>query len=114
LRGTYFSESVKRKRIVHISLYCGAPHQTEKNRASWLLEHRQERSTMDIKTAAQHLKADDFPMRIGMKFAQNTPIFQVDFDTKKTVFELHQRLCRIDQPVREVEGVQHGKSRKVY
>jgi hypothetical protein len=38
---------------------------------------------MDIKTAAQHLKADDFPMRIGMKFAQNTPIFQVDFDTKK-------------------------------
>jgi hypothetical protein len=45
---------------------------------------------MDIKTAAQHLKADDFPMQIGMKFAQNTPIFQVDFDTKKTVFELHQ------------------------
>jgi hypothetical protein len=38
---------------------------------------------MDIKNAAQHLKADDFPMRIGMKFAQNTPIFQVDFDTKK-------------------------------
>ena len=38
---------------------------------------------MDIKTAAQHLKANDFPMRIGMKFAQNTPIFQVDFDTKK-------------------------------
>jgi hypothetical protein len=38
---------------------------------------------MDIKTTAQHLKADDFSMRIGMKFAQNTPIFQVDFDTKK-------------------------------